>query len=318
MNAQKDTLPVGTPVSFHADFRQWEGRIDSYTPIGRAVIVTDEGRQFTLAPSQLAVIRRLAKSITPADEGILAAKRDAAALELDEEVYVNLTNMPAKVVMIASDGKTVNVAFEGTYEAHTVPVSSVTRRPKSRFQYGDNVQMVAVGIPAKVVGVPNEHTLEVVYDDIVEVFRIPTQYTLLAEYDVPTLDHKFKIGTRVKVGSVDVPATVVGFNGNDYRVSYDDMPVDDKGYPFTVPARGVTLLEEPNGMEALLKVLSQRDAQIKDLERQIAEAAQQLNVQKYALRQITTYNGSRYTDDAEVMKEIAEAALDGENITPRR
>ncbi|MCQ3933070.1 MAG: hypothetical protein DPW16_21685 [Chloroflexi bacterium] len=48
------------------------------------------------------------------------------------------------------------------------------------------------------------------------------------------------------------------------------------------------------------------------MERQIAEAAHQLNVQKYALRQIAT----RYTDDADVMREIAEAALDGENITP--
>ncbi len=114
MNDQLNTLPVGTPVSFHADFRQWEGHIDSYTPTGRAVIVTDEGRQFTLEPNHLEVIRRLASRLTPADEGILAAKCDAAPLELDEAVYVNLTNRPATIVKINGD-QMVNVAFVGTY-----------------------------------------------------------------------------------------------------------------------------------------------------------------------------------------------------------
>ncbi len=311
MNAKQDKYPIGTTVRFQANFRTWEGRIKTYTPNGSAVVDAGTGQDFILGYDQLIPLHQ-PSAITPADEGILAAKRDAAALELDEEVLVTLTNMPAKVVMIAADGQTVNVAFEGTYEAHTVPVSSVTRRTKSRFQYGDSVQMVAVGIPAKVVGIPDEHTLEVVYDDIFGVFEIPAQYTLLAEYDVPTADHKFKVGTRVKVGSVDVPATVVGFNGNDYRVSYDDMPVDDKGYPFTVPARGVSLLETAD--EALLKA----NAEIADMKRQIADLIKERTTLRYAMRQIVDYSGSRYTDDAEVMKEIAEAALDGENITPRR
>lgn len=206
MNDQLNTLPVGTPVSFHADFRQWEGHIDSYTPTGRAVIVTEEGRQFTLEPNHLAVIRRLASRITPADEGILAAKQDAAPLELDETVYVNLTDRPAVIVKL-NDDQTVNVAFVGTYEAHTVPVSSVTRRP----------------------------------------------------------------------------------------ITGDETP-----------------------LQTLAKIIAQRDAQIRDMERQIASAAHERDVLRYGLNQIVNYKGSRYTDDAEVMKEIAEAALDGETITPRK
>ncbi|MBZ0316055.1 MAG: hypothetical protein K8L91_06535 [Anaerolineae bacterium] len=67
------------------------------------MIVTGEGRQFTLEPNHLEVIRRLASRLTPAHEGILAAKRDAAPLELDETVYVNLTNMPATIVKINDD-----------------------------------------------------------------------------------------------------------------------------------------------------------------------------------------------------------------------
>ncbi|MBZ0316477.1 MAG: hypothetical protein K8L91_08665 [Anaerolineae bacterium] len=317
MNTKQDRLPIGTQVRFQADFRTWEGKIKTYTSGGRVVIDAGTGRDFVVDDDQLIPIGK-PSVITPADKGLLAAKQDAVALEIHEEVIVNLTNMPAKVAMVSSDSQTVRVTFEDGHESIEVPAANVTRRPKSRFQYGDAVQMVAVGIPARVVGIPDAETLEVVYDDIFGIFRIPAQYTQLVEYETTSPKHQFKVGTRVKVGSVDVPATVVGFNGNDYRVSYDDMPLDDKGYPFTVPARNVTLLEDPNGMDALLKVLSQRDAQIRELERQIAEAAQQLNVQKYALRQITTYHGSRYTDDADVMREIAEAALDGENITPRR
>lgn len=204
MNTEQNALPVGTPVSFHADFRQWEGHIDSYTPTGRAVIVTDEGRQFTLEPNHLAVIRRLASRMTPADEGILAAKRDVAPFELDETVFVSLTNRPATIVKI-NDDETVNIAFEGTYEAHTVPVSSVTRHAN--------------------------------------------------------------------------PATT---------------------------------------LDALVKIIALRDAQIRDMSRQIAELIQERTTLRYAMHQIRTYQSTRYVDDAEVMKEIAEAALDGENITPRR
>lgn len=313
MNTTQDRFPVGSKVRFHAAFRTWHGQVDSYTPNGRAVVVTEEGRQFTLTIDQLVMMRDLAKHYPdPATEGILAAKRDAVALEINEDVIVNLTNMPAKVAMVGSDGQTVRVTFEDGHESIEVPAANVTRRPKSRFQYGDAVQMVAVGIPARVVGIPDEHTLEVVYDDIFGVFRIPAQYTLLVEYDTPTVDHKFKIGTRVNVGTVGVPATIVGFNGNDYRVSYDDMPLDDNGYPFTVPARGVSLLETAD--EALLKA----NAEIADMKRQIADLIKERTTLRYAMRQIVDYSGSRYTDDAEVMKEIAEAALDGENITPRR
>lgn len=317
MSIKKDRFPIGTPVRFQANFRTWEGHIKTYTSGGRVVIDAGTGRDFVVDYDQLIPIGK-PSAITPADKGILAAKHDAVPLEINEDVIVNLTNMPAKVAMVSSDGQTVRVTFEDGHECIEVPAANVTRRPKSRFQYGDAVQLVAVGIPARVVGIPDAATLEVVYDDIFGIFRIPSQYTLLVEYETTSPNHTFKVGTRVKVGSVDVPATIVGFNGNDYRVSYDDMPLDDKGYPFTVPARNVTLLEDPNGIEALLKVLSQRDTQIRAVERQMAEAAQQLNVQKYALRQITTYHGSRYTDDADVMREIAEAALDGENITPRR
>ncbi|MBZ0316056.1 MAG: hypothetical protein K8L91_06540 [Anaerolineae bacterium] len=82
------------------------------------------------------------------------------------------------------------MAFEGTYEAHTVPVSSVTRRPLLGFQ-------------------------------------------------------KFKVGTRVRVGVVDVPATIVGYDGDTYQVSYEDMPTNDKGQPFTVPTSNSELQGQP-------------------------------------------------------------------------
>ncbi|MCQ3932346.1 MAG: hypothetical protein DPW16_17995 [Chloroflexi bacterium] len=317
MNGKNKPFPIGTQVRFQADFRTWEGKIKTYTPNGRAVIDAGTGRDFVVDDDQLVLLRQ-PSAITPADKGILAAKQDAVPLEINEDVVVHVENMPAKVAMVSSDGQTVRVTFEDGHESIEVPAANVTRRSKSRFQYGDAVQVVAVGIPARVVGIPDEHTLEVVYDDLYGIFKVPAQYTQLVEYETTSASHPFKVGTRVKVGSVDVPATIVGYNGNDYRVSYDDMPTDDNGYPFTVPARGVSLLEDDTAMDALLKVLSQRDAQIREMERQIAEAAQQLNVQKYALRQITTYHGSRYTDDADVMREIAEAALDGENITPRR
>lgn len=317
MNTKQDRLPIGTQVRFQADFRTWEGVIKHYTPNCRAVIDAGIGRDFVVDYDQLIRLPQ-PSAITPADEGILAAKQDAVALEINEDVIVNLTNMPAKVAMVSSDGQMVRVTFEDGHECIEVPAANVTRRPTSRFQYGDAVQLVAVGIPARVVGIPDAETLEVVYDDIFGIFRIPSQYTQLVEYETTSPKHQFKVGTRVKVGSVDVPATVVGFNGNDYRVSYDDMPTDDNGYPFTVPARNVTLLEDPNGMEALLKVLSQRDEEIRDMRRQIADLIKERTTLRYAMRQIVDYSGSRYTDDAEVMKEIAEAALDGENITPRR
>lgn len=196
--------------------------------------------------------------LTPADAGILAGKRDAAAFELDENVIVNLTNMPAKVVMVSSDGATVNVVFGDGYEAHTVPAASVTRCTASPFKYGDTVEVAAVGVPAKVVGVsPDGQTLEVVYDDMVEIFKVPAAHTK-------------------RVGNTETT------------------------------------------LETLVKLLAERDEQIRDMERQIADLIKERTTLRYAMHQIRTYQGSRYTDDAEVMKEIAEAALDGENITPRR
>lgn len=255
MNDQKKAPIVGTRVTFHVAFRNWQGRIDSYTPMGRAVVVTDEGRQFTLTLDQLTMMVDLAKQYTPADAGILAGKRDAAAFELDENVIVNLANMPAKVVMVSSDGATVNVVFGDGYEAYAVPAASVTRCADSPFKYGDTVEVAAVGVPAKVVGVsPDGQTLEVVYDDMVEIFKVPAAHT-----------------TR----HADTPA-------------------------------------------GMAERIQKMETEMEDMRRQIADLIKERTTLRYAMRQIASYQGSRYTDDAEVMKEIAEAALDGENITPRR
>ncbi|MBI5929047.1 MAG: hypothetical protein HY862_07050 [Chloroflexi bacterium] len=102
------------------------------------------------------------------------------AFELDENVLVNLANMPAKVVMISSDGQTVNVVFGDGYEAHTVPVTSVTRPMPSRFKVGDPVEVGQVGVPAKVVSISADGlTLEVVYEDMVEVFEVDACNTTL-------------------------------------------------------------------------------------------------------------------------------------------
>lgn len=209
MNDQKKAPIVGTRVTFHVAFRNWQGHIDSYTPMGRAVVVTDEGRQFTLSLDQLTMMVDLAKQYTPADAGILAGKRDAALAD-------------------------------------------------SPFQYGDAVEVAAVGVPAKVVGIlPDGQTLEVVYDDMVGIFKVPAAHTKL-------------------VGNTETT------------------------------------------LETLVKLLAERDERICDLERQIAALAAERNTTRYALNQIVNYHGSRYTDDADVMREIAEAALDGENIIPRR
>lgn len=206
MNDQKNAPIVGTRVTFHVAFRTWQGHIDSYTPMGRAVVVTDEGRQFTLTLDQLTMMVDLAKQYTPADAGILAGKRDAALAD-------------------------------------------------SPFKYGDTVEVAAVGVPAKVVGVsPDGQTLEVVYDDMVEIFKVPAAHT-----------------TR----HADTPA----------------------------------------GMTEHIQKL---EKEIEALRRQIAALAQERTTTRHALNQIVIYQGSRYTDDADVMREIAEAALDGENITPRR
>ena len=206
MNNQKNAPIVGTRVTFHVAFRTWQGHIDSYTPMGRAVVVTDEGRQFPLTLDQLTMMVDLAKQYTPADAGILAGKRDAALAD-------------------------------------------------SSFKYGDTVEVAAVGVPAKVVGVsPDGQTLEVVYDDIVEIFKVPAAHT-----------------TR----HADTPA-------------------------------------------GMAERIQKMETEMEDMRRQIADLIKERTTLRYAMRQITSYQGSRYTDDADVMREIAEAALDGENIIPRR
>lgn len=206
MNDQKNAPIVGTRVTFHVAFRTWQGHIDSYTPMGRAVVVTDEGRQFTLTLDQLTMMVDLAKQYTPADAGILAGKRDAALAD-------------------------------------------------SPFKYGDTVEVAAVGVPAKVVGVsPDGQMLEVVYDDMVEIFKVPAAHT-----------------TR-----------------------------------------------HADTLAGMAERIQKLETEIEALRRQIAALAQERTTTRHALNQIVTYRGSRYTDDAEVMKEIAEAALDGENITPRK
>lgn len=219
MNDQPNTLPVGTPVSFHADFRQWEGHIDSYTSTGRAVIVTDEGRQFILEPHHLEVIRRLARWITPADEGILAAR---AEQNNDD----SLTELMATI--------------EQNYTEATQP----------------------------------EVLLQAVRDRNETIERYIAEIGQLR-------------GTIHQLRREQKPATT-----------------DDE--------------VKPTATETLINIIAQRDAQLADMSRQIAAAAHERDVLRYALRQIMNYTGGRYVDDAEVMKEIAEAALDGETITPRR
>ncbi|MBI5928374.1 MAG: hypothetical protein HY862_03645 [Chloroflexi bacterium] len=148
MNEQTPTRPaIGTKVRFAADFRINEGVIESYTPTGRAVVVVEDRKQYTLTLDQLIMLGT--KAMNPQQNSQLTP-----VFELDENVLVNLANMPAKVVMLGSDGQTVNVVFGDGYEAHTVPVASVTRlAAPSPFKIGDPVEVGQVGVPAQVVGI---------------------------------------------------------------------------------------------------------------------------------------------------------------------
>lgn len=146
------------------------------------------------------------------------------------------------------------------------------------------------------------------------------QYTLTLD-QLTMLENKatrqhtiqFKVGDAVEVEAVGVPARVVGFSEDllNIEVVYEDMVE-----VFTVPAHNVSLPKDKP--QAVVHRVAELEKEVAELKRQLTDLIQERNVTRYALRQILAYSGSRYTDDAEVMKEIAEAALDGENITPRR
>lgn len=144
--------------------------------------------------------------------------------------------------------------------------------------------------------------------------RFPAAEGLAASRgDAQATNQQFKIGDPVDVAAVGVLAKVVGVSddGLTLEVVYEDMVE-----VFEVDACNATLLTDKPA--SVVRRVAKLEAEITDLKRQLAEVIHERNVTRYALRQIVAYNGSRYTDDAEVMKEIAEAALDGENITPRR
>lgn len=95
MNNQQ--FPINSKVTFRTDSRNWHGQIKSHTPGGRAVIDTDEGRQFIFDIDQLTTLRDLATYYTdPATEGILAAKQDAAPLEIAEAALDGETITPRR------------------------------------------------------------------------------------------------------------------------------------------------------------------------------------------------------------------------------
>lgn len=131
-------------------------------------------------------------------------------------------------------------------------------------------------------------------------------------------DPLFTVGDRVAVAALSTPATITGITlRGDYYVSYDGISGD-----FTVPASHVQRLDaitlSDDDLTDMHGEIEKLREETEDMRRQIADLIHERTTLRHAMQQIRTYRGGRYTDDAQVMREIAEAAVKGENITPRR
>ncbi|MCQ3932347.1 MAG: hypothetical protein DPW16_18000 [Chloroflexi bacterium] len=109
------------------------------------------------------------------------------------------------------------------------------------------------------------------------------------------------IGTRVKVSGVDVPATIVGYHHENYQISYDDLPCDDRGEPFTVAFRGVTCLEQD--------AASAEQRELEVLRRQMAEVVSEQTALRQAVKGVLSQLTSGLPVDERALVAVLNAAL---------
>lgn len=109
------------------------------------------------------------------------------------------------------------------------------------------------------------------------------------------------IGTRVKVSGVDVPATIVGYHHENYQISYDDMPLDDRGEPFIVAFRGVTCLESDNA-PALRR-------ELETLRREMVEVVSEHTALRQAVKVVLSQLTSGLPVDERALVAVLNAAL---------